>query len=200
MPDLAILLAGTVAGDLVTALRNRPTPPVLGAARTWDKSLGIGRQNAKALLAPNAVKSAEFANALKSGLLLWNDELDASHTLSQDIHSKTGSYWHGIMHRREPDYGNAKYWMRQVGTHPIFPELRQAAIARADECEQTADVMRIRHAIANSPEWDSFANVDWCEAANRGRLDAESATLLRRVQVCEIELLLAYSASQALGV
>lgn len=197
--DLATVLAGTPAGDFASTLRDRPLPK-LGPAPTWDKTLGIRQQSASALLAPRDIHDAESAKALKSGLLLRNDELDTSHTISQDIPSKTGSYWHGIMHRREPDYGNAKYWMRRVDTHPIHPDLRSAAIAAADNCEQTADVMRIRQAIASRPDWDGFAMVDYCEAAARGRLDAESATLLQQIQVSEIELLLAHSASQALGV
>jgi hypothetical protein len=199
MPDLTTLLAGTPAGDLVETLRSRPVPPSLGPADTWNPGLNIASQRASALLAPKRICSAEFANALKSGLLLWNDQLDASHTLSQDIHSRTGSYWHGIMHRREPDYGNSKYWMRRVDTHPIFPELREAAGKLAAASEQTADVMRIAQAIADQSEWDSFAMVDWCEAANRGRIDAQSAALLRRIQLAEIELLLTYSAEQAIG-
>lgn len=195
---LSTLLAGTAAGTIITALRNRPTLPKLGPARTWDKSLGIRCKGVSALLAPLAVKNTEFANAVKSGLLLWNDELDASHTLSQDIPSRTGSYWHGIMHRREPDYGNAKYWVRRVGDHPIYPELREAAIVAANACEETTDLMRIRQAIASKPDWDGFAFVDCCEATARGRLDAESQALLERIQICEIECLLAYSATQAL--
>ena len=39
------------------------------------------------------------------GLWLLHDFLDESHSLSQEITTDTGSYWHGIMHRREPDYG-----------------------------------------------------------------------------------------------
>lgn len=35
-----------------------------------------------------------------SALWLWHDFLDESHTLSQDIETTDGSYWHAIMHRR----------------------------------------------------------------------------------------------------
>ena len=46
---------------------------------------------------------------IHSALLLWHDHLDASHDLSQNINSSDGSFLHAIMHRREPDYSNAKY-------------------------------------------------------------------------------------------
>src|SRR5690606_38969416 len=48
--------------------------------------------------------------ALQAGLWLYIDELDRSHVVSQTIDDATGSYWHGIMHRREGDFGNSHYW------------------------------------------------------------------------------------------
>src|SRR5215207_7106462 len=62
---------------------------------------------------------------LQSAALLWHDHLDASHTISQSIETRNGSWLHGIMHRREPDYGNAKYWFRRVGEHVAFPRLAE---------------------------------------------------------------------------
>ncbi|MFD2114686.1 hypothetical protein ACFSTH_02935 [Paenibacillus yanchengensis] len=57
---------------------------------------------------------------LIAALHLLNDDLDLSHSYAQQIeHDRTGAYWHGIMHRMEGDYPNAKYWFRQAMPHPI---------------------------------------------------------------------------------
>ena len=63
------------------------------------------------------------AQALQAALWLLFDFMKESHDISQAIATPSGSYWHGILHRREPDAFNAKYWMARVGEHPIFPEL-----------------------------------------------------------------------------
>jgi hypothetical protein len=69
------------------------------------------------------VASLSDAKALLSGLWLWHDWLDSSHTISQDIHTASGSFWHAIMHRREGDFGNAKYWYARCREHPILQSL-----------------------------------------------------------------------------
>lgn len=58
--------------------------------------------------------------AAQSALWLYVDDLDRSHRISQDLHDSTGSYLHGIMHRREGDFWNSHYWMRQAGSHPVW--------------------------------------------------------------------------------
>src|SRR6266851_8286896 len=67
-----------------------------------------------------AIRDQDMAKCCLAGLWLYHDFMDESHTLSQEIHTTSGSYWHGFMHRREPDYSNAKYWFQRVGSHPIF--------------------------------------------------------------------------------
>ena len=47
--------------------------------------------------------------------LLWHDHLDVAHGKVQELESRLGMHLHGIMHRREGDYGNAKYWFRRAG-------------------------------------------------------------------------------------
>ena len=69
--------------------------------------------------------------ALAAGLLQVHDFWDASHEAAQQADDRgergTSAYWHGIAHRREPDAGNAAYWFRRVGRHPVFVPLAQAA-------------------------------------------------------------------------
>lgn len=58
--------------------------------------------------------------AVRAAVWLYVDDLDRSHTVSQSMPDATGAIWHGIMHRREGDFGNAKYWFRQAGSHPVM--------------------------------------------------------------------------------
>jgi hypothetical protein len=79
--------------------------------------------------ASQPIRDRLMAQACLAGLWLLYDFLDDSHTISQEIRSNTGSYWHGIMHRREPDAGNAAYWFRRVGDHPVLSRLSEKATA-----------------------------------------------------------------------
>jgi hypothetical protein len=121
---------------------------------------------------------------LRSAALLWHDHLDASHTISQDISSRNGSWLHGIMHRREPDYGNAKYWFRRVGQHDAFPKLAERVATFLHH-----DGGGLTERLIENGEWMPFGFVDECErACSRG--DAQLKQTLRAIQAIEFDTLI----------
>ena len=173
--------------------------PTLVPQHAWSSELTDALESASLddLFDGESLKNRTFGEAIKSGLLLWNDALDESHTISQGLMDQTGSYWHGIMHRREPDYPNSKYWFGRVGTHPIFPALRERALGLFKETPNPSDALAdIGKTIASQEKWDAYQLIDWCEAAE-GDSASDVTRFLQQVQVEEIKLLLTYTYQNA---
>jgi hypothetical protein len=148
----------------------KPLPPLCPAA-PWSPDLS------------RRIAAADLPPVVASALLLWNDDLDASHTLSQALPDTFGSWLHGTMHRREGDFPNSKYWFRRVGTHAGFAQMaRRAAEVVADAGDQPAPEL-----AALTERWDPYAFVDLCAAA--ARHGSGSPALLEAVQAAELELL-----------
>lgn len=133
------------------------------------------------------ISNRSMADACRSALWLYHDFLDESHTISQGIETTTGSYWHGIMHRREPDFGNSKYWFRRVGEHPIFADLAAGAARLAAETEGLKAATWLRDIRV----WDPFRFIDLCSAVYRQ--SGPDHDLCRRVSLLEWQLLFDYS-------
>ena len=152
-------------------LRARQPLPPLCPATPWSRELS------------RRIAAADLQPAVASALLLWNDDLDASHTLSQGLPDRFGSWLHGTMHRREGDFSNSKYWFRKVGTHAGFAQMTQ----RAAEAVAKAGGQQAPALAALAEQWDPFAFVDRCAGAT-GR-SAGSAALLEALQAAELELL-----------
>ena len=123
---------------------------------------------------------ARAPEAALSGLYLYFSCINEAHQVAQNIDTAEGSFWHGIVHRQEPDPGNAAYWFRRVGSHPIFPELRTEAIEIGLEI---------------GSRWEPIEFIDLCEQA-RLRPGSPQEDLALRVQRAEWQLLFDYCAAK----
>jgi hypothetical protein len=95
------------------------------------------------------------AQAILAGLWLYHDWLDESHTISQSLHSPTGSLWHAIMHRREGDFANAKYWYARCRHHPAYPAIAAEGAAALKDSHQAPTLAALVRG-----EWDPDGFVD----------------------------------------
>ncbi|MEY2410570.1 MAG: hypothetical protein QOF48_3240 [Verrucomicrobiota bacterium] len=126
------------------------------------------------------------ARVLRALVLLWHDHHDEAHAIVQDMSGVDAAYVHGILHRREPDYGNAKYWVRRVGTHPCHEALSKEAA----ELLKEQGFEDLRSKLLPGGRWDAFAFVDACEAAGKGNDSTRTARFLREIQRAEFQCLL----------
>jgi hypothetical protein len=157
--------------------------PLLATDRR--RSLDVGRPrddsrreletlNVSGAFAHAEVVDNDMAACCLAGMWLLHDFLEESHAISQSIETPSGSYWHAIMHRREGDFFNSKYWYRRVGRHPVID--------------------RIGEQLGGS--YDPFQFVDRCEAAVRGKNDPD---VCLDIQQLEWELLFDYCYRMAMS-
>jgi hypothetical protein len=121
------------------------------------------------------------AAMIRAGLYYAVDALDPAHRIFQDEKSDLGTYWHGMMHRRESDFDNARYWFRRSGRLPFFPKLHRTA-------------GEIWGLAARQSDWDPYLFTGECEQA---RFGAENGAELAKVQRAEFEATFDYTWRQA---
>lgn len=156
------------------ALIDTAGPPAL------DRGPRAGVQSAAVLakaVSPALAALSPVRRAAALGLAhLWHDDLDAAHEHCQAHEDDADcNYVHALLHRREGDFANAKYWFREVGAHPVYAAVAVAARA------QNLELMLV------DGTWDPVAGVDACarglRAGNPAALVALQAAEFRALAV-----------------
>ncbi|HEX8371896.1 MAG TPA: hypothetical protein VF585_03880 [Chthoniobacterales bacterium] len=110
------------------------------------------------------------ARLIRSLLLYANDALDEAHRLVQETPGDLAAYLHGIIHRREEDFENARYWFRRAGELPFFPSLQGRAAGLSDD-------------MAKQLNWDPYLFTTLCERSKYGaRTPVKTLAALQRAE------------------
>jgi hypothetical protein len=149
-----------------------PTEP-LG----WDLPAKIRDAGDETISGGREIADAKMFALVRGALLCAADALDAAHRVFQDDPSDLGSYWHGVMHRREGDFDNARYWFRRAGRLPVFDKMHEAAV-------------HVSATMAKQITWDAYLLTGMCEQAKFG--DTATVAECVRLQRVEFEQLFAY--------
>jgi hypothetical protein len=114
---------------------------------------------------------------VRGGLFCALDALHDAHVIFQEAKGDLGSYWHGVMHRREGDFDNARYWFRRSGVLPVFAEMHRAA-------------SNVSEVMTRQQNWDPYLFTGQCEQARFG--DHDLVKELAALQRAEFDVLFDY--------
>jgi len=143
-------------------------------------------------------RSAEDRSCIEAGVLLLHDFDTQAHALVQGLEGagdlQTADYWHGIMHRREPDPGNAAWWFRRVSGHPAASVLGRNLQQWLQDIGASAEVLQqARQLLRSDQRIDARKMIDLADTALRNPRSSYASTL-RLVQYLEIISLLTFPA------
>lgn len=142
------------------------------------------REKLKGLDPKKLFPSTKHPKAAMAGLWLYFSCFEEAHELADALKSTEGALWHGIIHRQEPDSGNAAYWFRRAGKHAIFPALAREA------AEITERYPRAEFRVG---VWDPYSYIAFCERA-QSQPGTEQEQAAREIQRLEWQMLFDYCA------
>jgi hypothetical protein len=125
MENLAHCLPSTWPQAIGVALASQPAlcsvAPFQKPAQTAIAKIS---ESVSQIYGQDNTRNSARARLLEALLLYAVNALDECHQTFQEIQTFSGSYGHGMMHRREGDFWNANYWFRHAGKPPadVFPK------------------------------------------------------------------------------
>lgn len=105
-----------------------------------------------------------LGSLLEAVLCLRIGKIDRAHVLVQSGSTPIESYLHGVVHRLEGDFWNAKYWFRQVKDRELLSTIGNS-VAIALKSSGIFEASQSLKIISRYDHFDPTAFVDACEAA-----------------------------------
>lgn len=131
MPEILPILGALLPDDLRPLVESAPLPGLQGTSEQTplrNAILDWEREHT------NKTGETRFPDELQDLVLasLWllEGDLDSAHTHAQKWDSLHGCCWHAIMHRREGDWDNAKYWYQRASKSPVISNFRQTILTQ----------------------------------------------------------------------
>lgn len=132
---------------------------------------------------PEQLLAGPAGEAMLAGLWLWHDGLEECHRIVQGSapqgFGSTFAFWHAIMHRREGDFSNSKYWYACAANHPTLQILANQAGSIVNPAPADNSLLRL---VAGG--WNANAFVDLIESVHR---DVGDARFRMAVQLQQLE-------------
>jgi len=168
---------------VIDVLFDTPGIPGLGPeARAGIRSLDDVSQDVESVCGSIRLRGPASV-CLRALAWIWHDHLDAAHGLVQDLSGADAAWIHGIIHRREPDYSNARYWFHRVGGHSALETM-------ADEAAPIlASHAALPFRLIRDGRWDAFTFIDAVAASLRQGPESADSELLRILQAQEMRVL-----------
>lgn len=144
-----------------------------------------------------------------AGLYQNNDDLEVSHRICQEVGAAAdcpeASYWHGMVHRREPDFSNARGWFQKAAGLAALPEIHDEVVRFLQRVLQVPEygaarekAFRFLQHLQSQGTWDPFYYTELCQAY-RQDADAEDRRLLAEIQELEFCALFDWTYRLAVG-
>ena len=140
----------------------------------------------------SGLKNAQALSFLQSALYIYFDCFDEAHQIAQDHEGLIGNWLHALLHRREPDAGNSKYWYARVD----LPQGTSRGIAEETlKClgdSPAKELAGFQQKLSKSKKWEPKTFVDLVEKFRGEDSNAPAYRLLAKIQEIEWRALAEY--------
>lgn len=121
------------------------------------------------------IADPNMLSLVRAGLVYACDSLHESHMIVQGISGDEAAYWHGMIHRREGDFDNARHWFRRTGALAVYDEIHRKASSVAS-------------IVAAQSNWDPYLFTGLCEQEKYGEHELLATCL--KLQAIEFQAML----------